>query len=107
MTLRLEQLAAQGERFASDQPGAPLPNTPLMEFLDLAEDIENRSRCADPSVTELTASMGGIMQAIVSGSSGSADMFTLLKVHGQALLSLQRGDKGAIELVVRAVKTAE
>ncbi len=107
MTLRLEQLAAQGERFANDRPGTPLPNAPMVELLELTEDIEMRSRDGNVSVTELTASMTGIMQAIVSSSSGSADMFALLKVHAQALLSLQRGDKDATELVVRAVKTAK
>lgn len=107
MTLRLEQLAAQGERFANERPGTPLPNAPMVELLDLTEDIELRSRDGSVSETELTASMTGIMQAIVSGSGGNADMFALLKVHAQALLSLQRGDKDATELVVRAVKTAK
>jgi hypothetical protein len=107
LTLRLEQLAAEGERFATEQPGAPLPTVPLTELLDLTEDIEKRSHGASTSVTELTASMGSIMQAIVRESSASADMFALLKVHGQALLSLQRGDEDATELVVRAVKTAK
>jgi len=107
MTLRLEQLAGQGERFANERPGTPLPNAPMVKLLDLTEDIEMHSRDGSVSMTELTASMTGIMQAVMSSSSGSADMFALLRVHAQALLSLQRGDKDATELVVRAVKTAK
>ena len=108
MTLRLKQLAAHAERFAAAQPGAPLPNAPLTELLDLVEEIE--ARTGDDKrvgVAELIASMRDIKQAILAASGARPDIFALLKVHGQALLALQRGDKQASDLVLRAVRTAK
>ena len=58
-------------------------------------------------VAELIASMRDIKQAILAASGARPDIFALLKVHGQALLALQRGDKQASDLVLRAVRTAK
>jgi hypothetical protein len=108
MTLRLEQLAAQAERFATEHPGEPLPSAPLTELLDLVKEIETRTgNDGSVSVAELIASMNDIMQAILAVNGGRPDMFALLKVHGQALLAIQRGEKQASGLVLRAVRTAK
>ncbi len=108
VTLRLEQLAAQAERFTAAHPGTPLPNTPLEELLTLVDEIENRTGDEGRvDVSELIASMGDIRQAILTSESANPDVFALLKVYAQALLAVQRGDKKASEFVLRAVRKAK
>ena len=106
--LRLERLAAQAERFRAAHPGTPLPDTPLEELLTLVDEIPNRtSGEGRVDVSELIASMGDIRQAILTGASANPDIYVLLKVYAKALLALQRGDKKASDLVLRAVRKAK
>jgi hypothetical protein len=108
VTLRLEQLAAQAERFAVSHRGLPLPDTPLGEMLDLIEEIEARGGGQSRvDVGELIGSLGDIREAILTADGANADLFALLKVHAQSLLAVQRGDKKASEFVLRAVRTAK
>jgi len=107
LTLRLEELAGQLERYAVAQPDAPIPSARLGELSELIGQIASFTKDDGRlTVSELIASLGAVMRAVVDRQRAHGDIFALLKVHGQALLAIQRGEKEAADMVVRAVRTA-
>ena len=107
MTVRLEALSGQLESAFREQPDARPEAEDMRELPELVSQIALLARDGGRmKAAELIASLRAVMQAIEGAAEMHANMFALLQVYGQALLALQRGDKAASELVVRAVRTA-
>lgn len=106
-TLRFGQLASSLERCIKQKPGQDLPNKELSEMMRLVAHIagqtENDSRS---EIIDLVTSLERIMNEAAGEGRPEADLFALLRVHGEALLALLRGEEAAADLVVRAVITA-
>ena len=107
LTLRLESLTGQLEHVAAEQPDAPTQGACMNELSNLVRRITSLTKDGGRmTVSELITSLGTVMAAAEGRQQVHSDIFALLKVHSQALLAMQRGDKEAADLVVRAVRTA-
>ncbi|MBT5675995.1 MAG: hypothetical protein HOJ07_09925 [Rhodospirillaceae bacterium] len=107
LTLRLESLTGQLEYAAAEQPDAPPQSACMSELSDLISRITSLTKDdGRMTVSELITSLGAVQAATEGRQQVHSDIFALLKVHSQALLAMQRGDKEAADLVVRAVRTA-
>ncbi|MBT5674710.1 MAG: hypothetical protein HOJ07_03405 [Rhodospirillaceae bacterium] len=106
-TLRFDHFAAKLERFIKQKPGESLPRKELAEMNELVGYIVRETE-GDPrsEILELVGSLQKIMNEAAMDGHPEANLFALLRVHGEALLALLRGGEEAAELVVRAVFTA-
>ncbi len=106
-TLQFGSFATTMERFINENPDRIIPADELSEISDMARYIarqtENDSR---PEIRELVKSLQNVMGEAIFDGRSEANLFALLRVHGEALLALLRGEGEAADLVVRAVLTA-
>jgi DNA-binding response OmpR family regulator len=105
--LRFGQMAGKMEQFIKDNPGQDIPAKDYSEMSDAAlyisRHIEDDARS---EILQLVESLQKIMAETEVKGAPDADLFALLKVHGEALLALQRGEEKANDMIVRAIFTA-
>ena len=69
----------------------------------IVRQTQNDSRS---EIRKLVQSLQKVMDEAAIESQPEANLFALLRVHGDAFLALLRGEENAADLVVRAVFTA-
>ena len=107
ITLQFCKMASQAERFVQQNPGKPVADGDLSEMSDavlyISRHVENDSRS---EIRQLVESLQNVMAEAEVDDVPASDLFALLRVHGEALLGLQRGEEEASDLIVRAIFTA-
>ena len=106
-TLQFGQITAKLERFTKEKPGEKVPGKELSEMSELVQYIARQTQDdARQEVLDLVGSLEKIMNEAIFEGRPESNLFALLRVHGEALLALLRGEEEAADLVVRAVFTA-
>ena len=106
-TLRFVEIAAMLEHFKTENPGQSVARKELAGMTELVRYIAQQTgNDARSEIPELVSSLQNVMNEVAQESRPEADLFALLRIHGEALLALLRGEDEAAELVVRSVFTA-
>jgi DNA-binding response OmpR family regulator len=106
-TLQFSSFATDMERLINENPDRDIPMSDLSEMSDLGRYIARHTETdSRPEIRELVESLQNVMDETIVDGRSEANLFALLRVHGEALLALLRGEDEAADLVVRAVLTA-
>ena len=105
--LQFHEIASALERFVKENPGGCASKNQHSEMMNLVHHIaQNLAIDTSSEIPELVGSLQIVMKEVVQSSRVDAQLCALLRVHGEALLALLRGERQSGELVVRAIFTA-
>lgn len=107
MMTELSQLATDLEAQIKEQDHFDIPDETLGHMSDLLGAITNHIDAKGyDNLKDLVESMNRVMTTILATPDPAANMFEILKLHGQAIGATLWDKDGAANLVVNALKTA-